>query len=401
VLYDALPGASPRIAAAGAQARAAEARVAPARRLPDPQLQFGWMDRMLPGLDRDPVLGMDQIQLMQMVPVAGQLGLAGRAAQERADAAAARATEVSWEVRGQVAMAFYELYRIDRSIVLERETLRLLGDLHKQAETMYAVGEGRQADVLRAQVEIARMAEEITRMEAERLAMVARLEALFARASIPARGRPVLPVFPHSLPLLDSLQAEAATHRPMVRAMAAEVSAAGRDAARARREIWPDLQFGVQYSQRPMAGGGTGRMLSLMVGASVPLWAGSRQFAMRREAEAMQTMLGAEFDALQADTRGQVAGALAMFDRDRRLAELYRTTILPQAEATLRSARASYRTGTVDFMTVLDDQMTLNKYGLDLVTLEATQGTTLAELEMLLGRALFDPSVPAGEGAAR
>ncbi len=391
-LYGALPSASPRIAAAAALARAAEARVAPARTLPDPQLQLGLMNRELPGLGLSDPLGMNQIQLIQMFPTAGKLGLAGRAAAERATAQQARADEVGWDVRARAAMGFYDLYQMDRSIGVARETLRLLQDIAKVAETMYGVGQGRQVDVLRAQVEIARMQEEILRMEAGRAAALARVNALLARAPDSVLGLPILPLFPDSLVPLDSLVAEAETHRPMVRAGEAEVRSAEATARGARREIWPDLEVGVQYGQRPMAGGGTDRMVSLMLGVNLPVFAGNRQFAMRRETEAMRAMARADLDEMRAETRGRVGELYAAVERARRLGELYRTTILPQAETTVQSAQSSYRTGAVDFMTLLDDQMTVNRYRQDLIALDAERGTALAELEMLLGRELFDPA---------
>ena len=391
-LYRALPSANPRIVAASALARAAEERVAPARTLPDPQLQFGIMNRELPGLDYADVLGMNQIQLMQMIPIGGKLSFAGQAAEERATAEHARANEVSWEVRARAAMGFYDLYRMDQAILIGRETLRLLKDLAKVAETMYSVGEGRQADVLRAQVEVARMQEEIMRMEAERDAALARLNALLARGPDSALGKPVLPVFPESLAPLDSLVAEAKAGRPMVRAGEAELRAAEATAQGARREIWPDLQVGMQYGQRPMAGGETDRMISLMVGVNLPIFAGRRQFAMRRETEAMRGMAQADLDEMRAETRGRVGELYAAIERARRLGDLYRATILPQAEATVRSAQSAYRTGAVDFMALLDNQMTVNRYRQDLVALDAERGAALAELEMLLGRELFDPT---------
>ena len=64
--------------------------------------------------------------------------------------------------------------------------------------------------------------------------------------------------------------------------------------------------------------------------------------------------------------------------------------MLPQAEATVSSALSAYRVGSVDFMTLLDDRMTVNKYRQELSVLEADQGKSWAELEMLTGRVLFD-----------
>ena len=156
-VYRTLAAESPRVAAARALARAAEARVRPARRPPDPTVQLGFMNRRLPALGLDQTLGMSQIQLMQMVPVAGKLGLAGRAGQADANAADARADGMWWEQRAMAAMAFYDLYAAERSREIIQETLGLLRDVAAVAENMYRVGQGRQADVLRAQVEIAQI----------------------------------------------------------------------------------------------------------------------------------------------------------------------------------------------------------------------------------------------------
>ena len=62
---------------------------------------------------------------------------------------------------------------------------------------------------------------------------------------------------------------------------------------------------------------------------------------------------------------------------------------------------AHFGVGTVNFMTLLDAQMTLNRYAADLFTLEADEGKAWAELEMLTGRVLVDahtaqPARPAG-----
>ena len=69
--------ASPRIAAAAAGVRAAGARIAPAGTLADPQLTLGIMNRSLSGMPPD-VTTMNQVTLMQMVPVNGMLGLRRR-----------------------------------------------------------------------------------------------------------------------------------------------------------------------------------------------------------------------------------------------------------------------------------------------------------------------------------
>ena len=402
-LYRDVRRESPRAEAARALARAAEARVSSAKLPPDPQLQLGLMNYTIPGLRPMDPLGMTQLQLMQMLPVAGKLGLSGRAADARASAAAARAGDAEWEVRNQAAMAFYELYQTDQGLDVARQTLRLLQDIASTAESMYRVGQGRQADVLRAQVEIARMTEDTIRMRAMRTAMAARLNALLDRAQESGVGSPALPAFPATVPTLDSLQRLARAYRPMLAAGARDEEAARADERLARREIWPDLAVGVQYGQRP-GQMGIERMGSLMIGASVPVFARARQLRMREEAAAMRQMAAADLAAMSADTRGRIGEAYADLERARRLAALYRTTVIPQSEAAAASALASYRVGGVDFMTLLDDRMTVNKYRTELFALQADEGKAWAELEMLSGREFFDPNTTArvtADGGAR
>ncbi len=392
-LYRELESASPRLEAARQMAVAAEARIPPARTLPDPQLQLGLMNRNLPGLGLQDPLGMTQVQLMQMVPIAGQLGLAGRMASAQAGAAAARAADLRWELRARTAMVFYELYQLDRTIEVASATQALLRDLGTTARTMYSVGQGRQADVLRAQVEIDRMTEEIARMRSMREAAAARLNGLLNRPATTPVPTPTLPRFPGGLAPADSLERIALAGRPMLTAGELDLEAAAAQARRARREIWPDLQLGAIYAQRPMADG-TDRMVSFMVGFSVPLWAGRRQLKMREETEAMRRGAEAELAAMRAETRGRLGELTAVLHRARSLRDLYRGTILPQAEATVTSALSAYRVGEVDLLMLLDAQMTVNRYRQQVFQLEAEEGITLAELEMLLGQSLFDSTQP-------
>ncbi|MEP6574123.1 MAG: TolC family protein [Gemmatimonadota bacterium] len=389
-LYRSLDEASPQLASARAGSRAALERVAPTRRPPDPQLQFGLMNRNFPGLGLQDPLGMNQVQLMQMLPFPGKLGAAGKAAAARAGATTARADDLWWEMRAQAAMTFYDIYGVDRSIVVATQGQALLRDIAATSQSMYSVGEGPQADVLRAQVEVSRMTEELLRMQTMRETMVARLNALLDRAPDRPVGAPVLPKFPDELPALDSLISHALTGRPMLEAGKRDVQAAEANRTLAHREIWPDLQLGAIYGQRPMTGGGTDRMVSFMLGFSIPFFAGSRQLPMRREADAMRDMARAELGSMIADTRGRIGVLYSELRRARSLRALYETDLLPQTQAAVTASLGAYRVGEVNLMTLLDARMTVYRYQQERYQLEAAEGKAWAELEMLLGAALFD-----------
>lgn len=400
-VYVRLHAGTPRIMAARAAAQAAAERVGPARRPPDPELQFALMNREIPGFGLSDPLGMNQIQLTQMIPIAGKVGLAADVERARAAAAAAQADDALWAERSRAAMAFYELYTADHSIRIMQESQRLLRDLVRITETMYAVGDAGQADVLRAQVELARMAEELVRMEAMRSSAAGRLNAIVDNPVDRPVPPPMEPRWEGELPPTDSLLALALA-RPMLLAGAATVSAAGAGERLAGREIWPDLEVGLQYGWRPMEDG-TEHMVSVMLGLRLPIWAGSRQGSMRREATAMREMATADLQAMEAETRGRVSELVAAVGRARRLRALYRRTVLPQAEATFSSALAAYRVGGVDFMTLLDAQMSVNRYQQAAIAATAELGQAIAELEMMTATPLLTERDAAGAvpGGAR
>ena len=93
-VYRALDAWSPMLRAASASARAAVARIGPVSHLPDPTLQLSTMNRDLPGFDLNDPLGMNQIQLMQMIPLGGRIGLSTDVARARARAEEAKVPDV-------------------------------------------------------------------------------------------------------------------------------------------------------------------------------------------------------------------------------------------------------------------------------------------------------------------
>lgn len=398
-VYRAVDSASPAVRGAHAAVRAAESRVPGASRLPDPTVQLQLMNRNLPGLGLNDPLGMNQLQVTQMLPLNGKLGLAGKVAQSKANAARESVAEITWSRRASAAMAFFELHRLDATLAIAGETLRLLQGISTSVTQMYAVGEARQADVLRAQLEINRMTGEVEDMRRMRAAMAARLNAVRNQQPTDSVGMTVFPDLPDHPPPVDSLVARAFASRGMLRSAAADLQAATESQRLARREIWPDLEVGVIYGQRGMADGSTDRMVSLMLGVSVPIWANSRQYRMRDETAAMRDMAIAEQDAQRSDTRGRIAELVAELEGTSRLHALYARSILPQADATARSARDAYQVGAVDFMTMLDALMVVNTYREKLQQLDAQAGVAFAELEMLTGTPLIVGNPPVSQAA--
>jgi outer membrane protein TolC len=374
--------ANPMLQAAHLSADAAAERVPQAGALPDPEVEFALMNRMVGdfGATTEPMT-MNQVRVTQMLPWPGVLGNRKRSARSLAAAANLDADEAERVLVARVKRVYFELAYMDRAIATMSETRELLRTFLDVSTTMYAVGTGLQQDVLQAQVAVARMSEEITVMEQNRVAMAARLNALLGReATVPV---PALELPDPSGALLptDSLFAIALEHRPALRAAHERVAAAEAAYRAARRELYPDLMLGVSYGQRPEFED----MASLMLGVRVPLWAGARQLPMRRELQAMATMREAEALDLTNETFAGVAELRAEAERAQNLSRLYANEILPQAYASVESALSAYRVGRVDYLTLVDNEMTVNRYEIERNRLAADYQRAVAELEALVG----------------
>lgn len=387
-LYATARERSPRLRAVASAVAASRAREGAAGVPPDPMIEVGAMNLSVPGLRADMATSMaPSIQALQTIPFPGKLALGSRIAEQATAVAAAAEAESWWTLRARVAASFYELYEADLAITLATENLALLRDLEVVARSLYAAGTGRQADLLRASVEVARARAELTRLEAGRRAAGARLNAL---VGLPVAGdvaSPTLAPLPLELPGSDTLLSWAEGSSPLLAGMRVRLEQAGTRQALARRELWPDLTLGLQYGQnRGLAG--TERMGSVMLGFSVPVFAGRRQLRARDEAAALEAAARAELAAERAVVEARIHELVAGLEETRALITLYRAEVLPQAAANAASSLAAYRAGTVDFLTLIEARTGHNTYRRELHALVAEYGARVAELESTIGREL-------------
>ena len=379
---------SPRLQAARLQVDATRTREAGAGLLPDPMFMVGVSNLALPEFSATmPASMAPMIQATQRFPLAGQRSLRAEIARRSTEIDDAMAGEVWWTVRTEAARGFYELFRIDRQTEAMRRTLGLLGDFETVALSKYSAGTGPQADVLRAGVARARMEADIEGLVAQRRRVGYQMNGLVNRLPDTPFPTPELPPLPAALPPADTLSAWALKSRPALLGMRTAVARAESRQELARKAIWPDLTLGIQYGLGRMQGDPRS-MGGASLGFSLPIYAGRRQKKLREEASALEGMAQAQLEDAVSSVRSMVGQSLAELDRARTLLHLYQEDILPQARAAVQSSLSSYRVGAVDFMSLVDAQMAVNRYEGEYFEVLASYGTALAQLEKTIGRDL-------------
>ncbi|HUT55265.1 MAG TPA: TolC family protein [bacterium] len=383
---------NPGVAASSSSVDAAKAKVPQAGALPDPMLMLGVMSVPVDTfkLNQEPMTQI-AVGVSQTIPYPGKLGDMSKAAQAGSQAAEYRDAAARQQAVALVRMAYYDLVFVDRAIAITDRDKELMGELSRIAAARYAVGMGIQQDVLKAQVELSRMIDQQIMYDLRRAQKAAELTRLInADRQQPVAGtRPASTLPP--LPGREELFLAARQNNPMVLAQRSMADQARKEEALARLAWKPDVTVGVNYGFRQDTESGgmtkdTPDLLSASVGIPIPLWKKNKQDQEVAEKEARQK--AAQDSAADVETQviARVDQALAEAGAARQRITLLETGIIPQAEKSLESARAGYQTGKVDFVTMLDNQITLYKLELQLVELKSGYLKALAELDMLTGK---------------
>jgi outer membrane protein TolC len=156
----------------------------------------------------------------------------------------------------------------------------------------------------------------------------------------------------------------------------------------ARKEFYPDFNLSFEYMFREASMNDPGyNMFSLGVTFNLPFQQEKRR-AMLAESSSETTMSVEELNGLKNSISYAISDTLAQMERRRKLVELYKGGIIPQAEQSLESAVISYRVGKVDFLTLLDGRVSLFNYEKELYDSKAEYMMKLAQLEAAVGAEL-------------
>lgn len=376
---------NPMLRAARYQSDAFGERGSQSGALPDPVLTLGLRNRPVDGFGTDQMMTMNWIGLSQTFPWPGNQGFGQQRQEHSARAAGLDADEMEAALVARVKEVYFQLAFMDRALDIMESTRELLRDFLDVTVAKYTSGSGLQQDILQAQIAVAEMRADITMVEQSRVAMVARLNSLLGRPATEPVGALELPDPGDSTPAVDSLMAMAARNRPAIRAARERALAAEAGYRAAKRDAYPDLTVLLGYGQRPRFDD----LATIELGISLPLWSGSKQKPRIREMQAFRSTEEAREVDLHNETFARLSELRASAERARELSELYRTSIIPQARAAVESALSAYRVGEVDYMALLSNQATANRFETERERLAAEYQASVAGIEALTGVELF------------
>jgi cobalt-zinc-cadmium efflux system outer membrane protein len=338
----------------------ARARPAQAKARPDPMVSVLYVnDGWSPSLGEMPMTTLGFMG-SQTLPWPGKRDLREKVATQDSIAPAERLERQRLSVAAGVRRAFWSLALAEESLGVLREQEDVWKEAEGVARARYAVGQGAQQDVLRAQVEITRFeqlrAEQAADIES-RLAELSRLVGREVPRDAVAGAKLALRPEPRDL---ATLQAQAEATLPELRAGAAGVDREQLAIELAQRDFKPDFTVQAGYMNR----GGLDPMWQAGVGVTLPLYRGRRHAAVA-EAEAGRRAAALQLEAIRAQIRFRTREREAQLRAAERMATVYADGLLPQARLSYEASIASYQAGKVPFLTVLEALSTLYRDRID------------------------------------
>lgn len=381
---------NPELVAMRLEADAAADRAGSAGALSDPTLRVALIDFTNIGSGAAASLlpsrvGSTYYRVMQALPFWGKRGLQRDIAEAEASLAQGRTGITLAELLAKTKTDFAQYYLIGHSLRLTQEILDLTLNLERVAQSRYATGLAPQQDVIRAQVEQTGLRRDLVMLETERHHSMTRLNTLLLRApSAPLAEPQRLRVLPAPAKVeFDILAERLKNSNPQLFTLDAQLAAADKNRDLAFKNRYPDFTLGVGSMQMK----NEITAWELMVDVNIPLQQGARR-AQEREAENMLAAARARKEAAASQLLGDLAENISALNAARRIEILAASSLLPQAEATLRAAYVGYQNGRVDFATLLDAQRQILKARLDVLNAQAQAQTSLAQIERLLGEKL-------------
>ena len=329
------------------------------------------------------------IGISQQLPFWGKRALKQEVAQYEAESYKWAIEERKLELTRMVKETYYQLWAVDKELEIVDKNLRILADFVTIAESKYSVGQGVQQDIYKANLEKSKMLDMQITLRQQRKSLEANLNYLLYRPG----ATPVGTIADFTLPQLplaaEQLNETAYNMRPQVKSFISLANKGQSSYRLAQKEFYPDFNLSFEYMFKEaisteMVSDPGYNMFTVGVTFNLPFQQ-ERRRAMLAESASETNMATEELNGLKNTISYTINDTLAQLDRRRKLVELYKGGIIPQAEQSLESAVISYRVNKVDFLTLLDGRMSLFTYERELYESQAEYMMKLAQLEAAVG----------------
>ncbi|MBS4033463.1 MAG: TolC family protein [Ignavibacterium sp.] len=329
--------------------------------------------------------------IQQMIPFPGKLSAMGNVAENNANMYESQFKALERKIIKDVKSTYYELYLIQKKIEINEENQNLLRKFIEIASKQYEVGMGKQPDIIRAQTELSTLINDGINLLKEKVSVEAMLNTLLNRQANSKFGNTEeiytdIPKWNYEQ--LSSISFES---RNELKAMNFNIEMNRSELDASKLEYYPDIMTRLMYKNMV----GTNKdFWSAMIGVSIPLapWSAGKFTSKVEENQLNIKSAEEQYNSMKNMVSFDIQDALVKIESNRNLVELYKNTVIPQAQQTLDATTAAYQTGKTEFLMLIDAYRMLLMVKLDYymsvmnfmnsqAALEQAVGLTISEIK--------------------
>lgn len=327
-----------------------------------------------------------EFSFRQDIPFPGKLSMREEIAETGSEVQEWKAEAVKRRVLAELKKTYYQWFLVNKSIDITEKNKDLLGKLTEIAGAKYEVGKGIQQDVTRAQVEMSKFIEKLEILNSREKIIRARLRDI---ANIPgdeSLGTPADQLKQTTFTLqMDEIKELARENAPVLNARDRQIVMNKGSLELAKKDLYPDISLGTAYANRGFGNDSLDGIWEIGVGFKVPLYFLSREKPAIDEAALNLAESRHRYDDTANEINYLINEYYLTAETAENLMDLYENGIIPQAEMSLDSSISAYQVGKIDFLTLLDNMVTLFTFELEYYRKIVEYQTALANIEETAG----------------
>lgn len=321
----------------------------------------------------------------QEIPFPGKLSSKKKIATEEAESRKWLSDALSRKVIRELKQAYYEWSFIEESIEITERNKELLKKFVRIAEVKYEVGMGIQQDVIRAQVEVSGFIERLELLKQKKEIIEARIKKILNRPQSSQLNRPGKLNKPQIGATLEEITEAASLYSPDLKSSQDLIEGRQEALKLAEKEYLPDFILGATYFNRDGGRGDLDDIWEVSLGLRVPLYFWRKERFGVQEAALDVSEASENYEALKNDVLFVIKDSFISASTAEKLTDLYKEGIIPQSTLSLESAISAYQVGEVDFLTLLNNLVTLFNFELEYYEQLTALNTSLARIEEVSG----------------
>jgi len=326
-----------------------------------------------------------QAFVFQEIPFPGKLSTKEKIAREQSESQIWLSDAVSRRVITELKETYYEWSFINKSITITERNKDLLKSFVKIAEAKYEVGMGIQQDVLKAQVEVSGFIERLELLKEKKEIIEARIIKILNRPLESPLGTPQELTKPDISATLEEITEAASLYSPELKSSQELVDSREEALKLANKEYLPDFILGATYFNRSGGGGNLDDLWEVSLGLRVPLYFWRKEKFGVAEAAFDISEARENYEAARNNVLFIVKDNFISARTAENLTDLYKEGIIPQSTLSLESAISAYQVGEVDFLTLLNNLITLFNFELEYYEQLTVLNISLAKIEEVAG----------------